>query len=224
VPPTIDAPIALAALLLAVVVIAVLLFGILRLKHRLATANARLETIEAGYDDELRALAVQDELTGLPTRRVFADRLEQAITIADRRASPLAVMFLELAFIARVADDYGRAAGDELVRQATERIRAAIRASDTVARLNGDEFVVMLPEVDGRTETEEVARRIIESVEEPYTVEGFQLRTAASIGIAMRMDGEDSDTVVSRADAAMALATRAGHNHYCVNGREPIAV
>jgi diguanylate cyclase (GGDEF)-like protein/PAS domain S-box-containing protein len=173
------------------------------------------------YQEEIRRLAYRDELTGLPNRRVFADRLDLAIGSADRRSVPLAVMFLDLDGFKGVNDDYGHVVGDEFLRQIAARIRESVRASDTLARQGGDEFVVLLSEIEGREEAEAVARRIIEGLEEPFIIDGYTLRAATSIGIALRMDGECADTLIANADAAMYAAKDMGRNHYCVSGRAP---
>ncbi len=174
------------------------------------------------YQEEIRRLAFLDELTGLPNRRVLADRLELAISTADRRLTPLAVMFLDLDGFKEVNDDYGHAVGDEFLRQISDRLRGCLRNSDTLARQGGDEFIVLLPELREEGEAEVVARRIIDGLEQPFVVDGYQLRAAVSVGIAVRMDGESAETLIANADDAMYAAKQMGENLYCVSGRATV--
>src|SRR5690606_25997881 len=174
------------------------------------------------YQEEIRRLAFHDELTGLPNRRVLADRLELAINTADRHLTPLAVMFLDLDGFKEVNDDYGHAVGDEFLRQISHRLRGCLRNSDTLARQGGDEFIVLLPELHDEGEAEVVARRVIDGLEQPFVVDGYQLRAAVSVGIAVRMDGESAETLIANADDAMYAAKQMGENLYCVSGRATV--
>lgn len=169
------------------------------------------------YQQEIRELAFRDEVTGLPNRRVFADRLDLAIANADRRAAPVAVMFLDLDDFKRINDDYGHDVGDAFLRAIAGRIAEGLRGSDTLARYGGDEFVVLLPEVNGPEEAEAVAHRILGALGEPIEVGGFMLRASSSIGIALRMDGEDAETLLASADAAMYEAKQAGPGRFSVS-------
>ncbi|QEE62121.1 diguanylate cyclase [Salinibacterium sp. dk2585] len=175
------------------------------------------------YQEEIRRLAFHDALTGLPNRRVLADRLDLAISTADRRLTPLAVMFLDLDGFKEVNDDYGHAVGDEFLRQISDRLCGCLRSSDTLARQGGDEFIVLLPELHDEGEAEVVARRIIDGLEQPFVVDGYQLRAAVSVGIAVRLDGESAETLIANADDAMYAAKQMGENLYCVSGRAPVA-
>lgn len=176
------------------------------------------------YQEEIRRLAFHDALTGLPNRRVLADRLDLAIASADRRSRPIGVLFLDLDGFKEVNDNYGHAVGDEFLKQISSRLSGCLRSSDTLARQGGDEFMVLLAEIEEPEEAEIVARRMIEGLAEPFVVDGFQLQAAVSIGVAVRMDGEGPEALITHADRAMYAAKGLGRNLYCVSGRTPVGL
>ncbi len=154
--------------------------------------------------------ALHDALTGLPNRALLRDRLQQALLNAQRDGESLALLLLDLDRFKEVNDTLGHQAGDQLLQQVAERLRGALRASDTLARLGGDEFAVVLPTA---TEAGAVlsAERLTQALEAPFLVDEQPLEVRASIGIALFPDHADSaETLQRRADVAMYVAKRAG--------------
>jgi diguanylate cyclase (GGDEF)-like protein len=168
-------------------------------------------------DDQRRVsyLARFDPLTGLINRFMFSDRLQNAIARARRDGGLVSLMFLDLDEFKAVNDRFGHATGDELLKQVAERLDAAVRESDTVARIGGDEFIVVLEGNQRVEDAGHVATKILRALEVPYDVGGNQLRITASIGIALYpIDGEDADGLLRDADIAMYSAKSAGRNTY----------
>jgi diguanylate cyclase (GGDEF)-like protein/PAS domain S-box-containing protein len=164
-------------------------------------------------EERIQRVAHHDGLTGLPNRLLFNDRLGQAVSIAKRSSRKFALLFLDLDKFKPVNDELGHAAGDELLSAVAARIRQQVRESDTVARVGGDEFTVILPDLAGREEAELVARKIIASLAAPFRLGGEKRSVAigTSIGIAIYpADGRDADALVKAADAAMYRAKQAG--------------
>lgn len=164
---------------------------------------------------QLEHRAHHDALTGLPNRVLFGDRLEQALSSAKRRNEQVALMFLDLDGFKQVNDTLGHHFGDVLLQQVAVRLTNAVRVTDTVSRMGGDEFTVILTGLNDTLHTDQIATKILETIEAPFEVHGHQLFVTASIGIALfRRDGEDSTTLQSHADAAMYRAKAAGKNTY----------
>jgi len=165
-------------------------------------ANQRIET-----------LSYTDALTGLPNRRLFADRVEVALAQAKRDATPFALLFLNLDRFNHINETLGRVFGDRVLLDVADRIKGCVRQVDTVARLGGDEFVVLASHVDDRG-AESAAWRVMEALKQPFTQGGMSFTVTASIGISLYPnDGTGMDELVRRADAAMRdvkLAGRAG--------------
>ncbi|SFC57259.1 bifunctional diguanylate cyclase/phosphodiesterase [Massilia yuzhufengensis] len=184
----------------------------------LAGANALLqEEINERRQAEARAhhMAYHDSLTGLPNRVLLSDRLDCALRAAQRSGRTLAVMFLDLDRFKTINDSLGHATGDHLLREVAKRLCAAVRDSDTVARLGGDEFVVLLPDAGGAAECALVGDKIIEALATPFPFEGHSLHISPSIGICLCPDdGDDVETLMRHADAAMYHAKAAGRNNY----------
>ncbi len=167
------------------------------------------QTSRASRDREY--LALHDALTGLPNRRLFLDRLGQAITKAQREGKRVGVMFIDLDNFKPVNDSLGHAAGDALLRAVAERLRAAVRAQDTVARLGGDEFVVVVGDITDSDELFRVAERILESMTQPFTIHERELYAGCSIGICSYPEDGDTPEALSKcADIAMYQAKQAG--------------
>jgi diguanylate cyclase (GGDEF)-like protein/PAS domain S-box-containing protein len=155
--------------------------------------------------------AQHDPLTGLPNRALFHDRLVQAIAVARRNSSGLAVMFLDLDLFKSVNDTHGHEAGDELLRQVAERLRATVREVDTVARISGDEFTVLLPQVQDASGTKAVAAKLEQAVRQPYRIGQAAVHVGASIGVShFPDDGQDEEALLRAADRAMYEAKRRG--------------
>jgi len=167
-------------------------------------------------------LAFHDPLTGLPNRALFNDRLDQALALAHRLhqdqpeiQSLLAVMFIDLDRFKCINDSLGHAMGDRLLQLVSERFIKNIRKSDTIARMGGDEFMLLLPEVKLLEDVVKVAEKILESLSEPFYLDHHEMYITASIGICLYPhDGDDGDTLLKNADVAMYRAKEQGRNHY----------
>jgi diguanylate cyclase (GGDEF)-like protein len=165
--------------------------------------------------ERIQRVAHHDSLTGLPNRLLFDDRLNQAISLAKRNSRQFALLYLDLDRFKPVNDTLGHTAGDELLKAVATRIRRQVRESDTVARVGGDEFIVILPDIAGREEAETVARKIVAVLATPFQL-GSQKQSVdigTSIGIAVYpADARDADALVKAADAAMYRAKQAGNS------------
>jgi diguanylate cyclase (GGDEF)-like protein/PAS domain S-box-containing protein len=177
----------------------------------------------------LRQLAEYDHLTGLPNRALFYDRLQQAVQRALRSGRPMAVMFLDIDHFKRINDTQGHEAGDELLKSFAERLVAGVRKTDTVARLAGDEFTVILEELQHQDDACLVAEALVVSARVPVVLGTGELRITTSVGVAAWTQGEiDGAELLRRADAALYQAKRGGRDRWRVDGawvagREPDA-
>lgn len=166
-------------------------------------------------EELLRHRAHSDPLTDLPNRTVFYDRLQMALVQARRYGNEFALLYVDLDHFKEVNDSMGHAAGDLLLVEAARRMKQVVRDSDTVARLGGDEFAIILPQLHGRGEVEEVARRIVAALLEPFAVSGGQAHVSASVGAAIYPEhGGDLESIRASADAALYAAKDAGRNGY----------
>jgi len=168
-------------------------------------------------EDEARIWrqANYDGLTGLPNRSLFLDRLAQAVQQGRRDGRHFAVMFLDLDGFKAVNDTLGHAAGDQLLQEAAKRLEQSVRASDTLARFGGDEFVVILPAIQGREDPARVAGKILEQLARPFDLEGRPAEVRGSVGIALFPgDAEDGAALLQCADQAMYEVKRQGKNGY----------
>jgi diguanylate cyclase (GGDEF)-like protein/PAS domain S-box-containing protein len=166
-------------------------------------------------EDQVKFQAYHDALTGLPNRRLLMDRLTVALAHRRRDHHPLAVMFLDLDRFKLVNDTGGHAVGDELLQRVAERLTKTTREGDTVARMGGDEFIVLLPEVAGVKDTCEIAERILERFRPPWVLAGHQFNVTASIGIAMYpQHGEDPEALLRNADTATYRAKDQGRDSF----------
>ena len=155
-------------------------------------------------EDEIRHQAHHDMLTGLPNRLLFNDRLRQALLAAQREGNKLAVLFFDLDKFKPVNDTHGHAVGDLLLQQVATRVRGALRASDTLARIGGDEFVVLLPRIGAAPDARRVAEDILAELNRPFVSEGRTLEISGSIGVAVYPDsGSNADELMRSADGAM---------------------
>ncbi len=164
-------------------------------------------------EERFQRKAHHDSLTDLPNRLLFNDRLDQAISVAKRSSRQFALLYLDLDRFKAVNDTLGHAAGDELLKAVAARIRHQVRESDTVARVGGDEFTVILPDFARREEAEAVAGKIVAALGLPFPLGGVaqSIEIGTSIGIAVYPgDGQDADALVISADAAMYSAKRMG--------------
>jgi diguanylate cyclase (GGDEF)-like protein/PAS domain S-box-containing protein len=148
--------------------------------------------------------AEHDFLTGLPNRMLMNDRINQAINSAPRHGKKVAVLFLDLDGFKHINDSLGHSIGDKLLQSIAKRLVTCIRASDTVSRQGGDEFIVLLSEVDPPEDTAIAARRLLKAVAEDHSIEGHDLHVTASIGVSVYPDdGLDAETLIMNADTAM---------------------
>ncbi len=167
---------------------------------------------KAAYE-QLAHLAHHDALTDLPNRTLFFERLDQGLALARRHGTRLALMFVDLDRFKAVNDTWGHAAGDRLLQEAARRMRGCLRASDSVGRIGGDEFVVLLNEVADEPAAVQVAELIRAALETPFAIEGQSLEVSASIGLALFPDHGDSAIELARAaDSAMYQGKQGGTN------------
>jgi diguanylate cyclase (GGDEF)-like protein/PAS domain S-box-containing protein len=165
-------------------------------------------------EERIQRVAHHDSLTGLPNRLLFVDRLDQTLSLAKRSARSFALLYLDLDNFKPVNDNLGHAAGDELLQAVAARIRRQVRESDTVARVGGDEFSVILPDIAAREEAETVVRKITAALAAPFRLgsDKQSVDIGTSIGIAVYpADGETPDVLVKAADAAMYSAKQVGN-------------
>ena len=189
----------------------------------LATLQARtdVETAEQALKEVSRA-AELDTLTELPNRLLLLDRFAHAIASARRRRSRLAVLFLDLNDFKQINDTLGHAVGDEVLKLASHRLVSSVRAADTVSRHGGDEFVILLTDVSRASDAVLIADKIVATLAAPSYVDDHVLRLTASIGISIYPDdGEDADTLIALADAAMYRAKRQGPGSFVFHDEEP---
>jgi diguanylate cyclase (GGDEF)-like protein/PAS domain S-box-containing protein len=158
-------------------------------------------------------LAEHDALTDLPNRLLFNDRLARAIALARRYQRHAAVLFVDCDHFKHINDTLGHAAGDQVLKELSARLRASVRASDTVSRHGGDEFLILLSEVDHAEGARLIAEKVIREIAEPYAIAGHELRLTASVGVSVYPDhGLDPATLILHADTAMYLAKKTGRN------------
>ena len=170
-------------------------------------------------EERLTRLAQFDTLTGIANRHQFNETLAHTLSEYEVDAKPLALMFLDIDHFKLVNDRHGHGCGDLLLKEFAQRLVESVRSSDTVARLSGDEFVILLEGMHSDEEPQFIARKIIAAVEKPFTLEGHHLSVTTSIGIAMRADGtEAASTLMKRADEALYEAKHAGRNTFRLAG------
>ena len=154
--------------------------------------------------EELEHLALHDPLTGLPNRTLFLDRLDFTLATARRHGQKIALLYIDLDHFKQINDAFGHQVGDEVLKIASARMKAHLRESDTVARVGGDEFVVILPGVDSRDDAELVAAKLAEEFCRPIFVEGNQCVCGASVGLSLfPEDGNEVDALIRKADENM---------------------
>lgn len=166
-------------------------------------------------EKRLHQLAHYDPLTQLPNRLLFADRLSQSIAQAERHGKRLALMFLDLDHFKLINDTLGHDLGDELLKQVSARISDSVRESDTVARIAGDEFTIILPDITNTYDADSVAAKIVSILAEPFVLNNKERFTGVSIGISLYPDDADNvDELIKYADVAMYRAKAQGRNNY----------
>ena len=166
-------------------------------------------------EERLQRLAHHDPLTGLPNRKLFGDRLDQAIAHARRNSQSFALLFLDLDRFKVVNDTLGHEIGDLLLQQVAHRLQRCLREEDTIARIGGDEFIVLIHEINHENDASIVADKLITALDQPFIVEGHDLYVTASIGVARYpLNGTSPHQLVTRADSAMYLAKAQGKNRF----------
>ncbi|HEX8986563.1 MAG TPA: EAL domain-containing protein [Rhodocyclaceae bacterium] len=172
-------------------------------------------SVVKAYQQRIQTLAFMDELTGLPNRALFQDRLRQAIGRASRTGESAALIFLGLDRFKSVNDVLGHSAGDEVLREAAGRLHGCLRRYDTLARFGGDMFVAALPDVRNGADLGRLARKLLDAFSAPFSVGDTALFVTASIGVALYPgDSESSDELLSFAEAAMFHAKARGRNTF----------
>ncbi|WP_184223179.1 putative bifunctional diguanylate cyclase/phosphodiesterase [Granulicella aggregans] len=167
-------------------------------------------------EQRLKHMALHDALTGLPNRVLLQDRLSQAIALARRTRNSVAVLMVDLDRFKNVNDFFGHNVGDRLLEGVAGRLRISLRESDIVARMGGDEFVIVVPLVIADGDVETVASKVIAAIIEPFHIEGHTLQIGASVGISLfPTDGVDPTSLLQFADAAMYEAKKEGGGTYC---------
>ncbi len=166
-------------------------------------------------EEELSYLARYDALTGLPNRNLFNDRLEHAIALAKRHEHKLAVMFIDLDGFKKVNDSFGHHAGDALLKRTAEIIRSCIRDEDTLARLSGDEFILIIEDYNEVSQLKVVLSKILSQLQKPMEIVQNKVAVSCSIGVSQYpKDGTDADSLMRYADTAMYHAKERGKNQY----------
>jgi diguanylate cyclase (GGDEF)-like protein/PAS domain S-box-containing protein len=179
---------------------------------------ARDSTERKRLEHELAEIATHDFLTGLPNRMLLHDRLDVGLSQAQRNKTRLALIMLDLDRFKVVNDTFGHGVGDKVLKAAGERLVALVRKSDTVARVGGDEFLVLLPQIAKIEDMTGVAQKILEAFRKPFMFGDFQVLVTTSVGIAIYpRDGEDVDALLNNADAAMYWVKGHGRDNYATH-------
>ncbi len=166
-------------------------------------------------EQHIQKMAYFDNLTGLPNRALFLDRLGQGMVRANREKTNLAVLFLDLDRFKSINDTLGHAVGDQLLIEVTQRLNRHIRSSDTLARLGGDEFVVVATNLVDKLDASYIAQNLIDSIHPPFQIMGHELHVTTSIGIALFPDdGDTTEILIKHADVAMYSSKESGRNSF----------
>jgi len=161
----------------------------------------------------LKLQATIDDLTGLPNRRLLADRLAQSMALARRERTTIGFLYIDLDGFKLVNDSFGHAAGDQLLIEVGKRLRSRVRQADTLARIGGDEFTVILSHINSRDDAQRAAESLLHSLIDPFYVEGREITIGASIGISIFPDADsENEDLLQKADSAMYAAKRGGKN------------
>ncbi|MCA1907199.1 MAG: diguanylate cyclase [Magnetospirillum sp.] len=185
-------------------------------RHRLFTAILRDISERKEAEDRIRRLAHHDTLTGLPNRNLLNDRMNHALARVKRHGGHMAVLYVDLDKFKPINDSLGHEAGDWVLREVADRLAGCVRSSDTVSRVGGDEFVVVIEEISRSAEAALVAKKIIDALSRPVDFQGHACQVGASIGVALfPQDGTSIEEVCKAADLAMYRVKHSGRNGYC---------
>ena len=187
-------------------------------------AVSRDVTQRKQFEQKLAEMATHDPLTGLPNRSLLSDRLTMGLALTRRNGSRLSLLMLDLDKFKVINDTMGHAVGDQLLKSVAERLTDVTRKSDTVARVGGDEFVLVLPHINSPDDAAKLAQRILDAFQEPFIFDGQQLKITTSIGIAIYPDdGKEIEALLKCADSAMYQAKEQGRDMYKFCGNEGAA-
>ncbi|MPM77646.1 hypothetical protein SDC9_124653 [bioreactor metagenome] len=179
----------------------------------MVTGRERALRLAAGMTEELRHMAQHDPLTGLPNRALFSDRLGNELARAKRNDGHFGLIFVDLDRFKPINDSFGHAVGDLLLRQVAQRMKETVRASDTVGRIGGDEFVVLMPMLADAEAARLLAEKLRQAIARPFVLDGRELTISCSLGVALYPDdGQDEITLAKSADEAMYQAKQSGRN------------
>ena len=204
------------AMIVGIVTISILTItlGISALDAHFAAHTAKLADSLKFANEQLRAVALYDSLTGLANRMLLDDRMAQTAARAERTGKSFAVMFVDLDRFKTVNDSHGHRVGDDLLKSVARRLSSCIRKADTVARTGGDEFVIILGDIGEAKEVAMVGNKILDELSRPFFIEKHELEISCSIGISVYpKDGKDLSTLMVNADLAMYHAKRGGRNN-----------
>ncbi len=200
----------------------------LSIKFPLRSDNGAIEGLCGMFNDiterkeneeKIRHLATHDVLTDLPSMRLANDRLAMALSNANRHKNRIAVMFIDLDGFKNINDTSGHNAGDFVLKQVAQRLLGCVRSTDTVARVGGDEFLLVITEIHSFDDAAKIAESVLDSISQPIIFEDRQLKVGASLGIAVYPDhGRDIKRLIKNADEAMYRVKGSGKNNYCFSG------
>jgi diguanylate cyclase (GGDEF)-like protein len=186
-----------------------------QIDHLLLERALRYAIERKQTEQHLSRLAHYDPLTDVPNRILFRDRLEHAIHLAERDNASFTLMFIDLNGFKQVNDNFGHDAGDAIIRICAERLNACLRRSDSVARMGGDEFTLLLQNIANNTDVAHIAEKVIDAVAQPADINGHEVVVGCSIGIAIYPQaGRDADTLLKHADMAMYKAKQDEGSNY----------
>lgn len=185
-------------------------------------AVSRDVTLRKQFEQKLADMATHDPLTGLPNRSLLSDRLTMGLALTRRNGNRLGILMLDLDRFKVINDTMGHGVGDDLLKAVAGRLESVTRKSDTIARIGGDEFVLVLPQISLPDNAGMLAQRILDVFQEPFVFDGHQLKITTSIGIAVYPDdGKDIELLLKNADSAMYQAKEEGRDMYRFYGGEP---